>query len=514
MEWIRRNIMCSSGGEFIELGNLRCEPTVQQMKEMLWKKDSDGNFIDFGDFEINAQQKVELDSKYGACNPDMGGKNNEKSIKLRKKGNTLVCPLKALDCYNHSLRLAENESKHVALAYSNRAACFYEMGFYDEASEDISRVREAQLPEHLQTKLKLLSSDVKVGQSKHAPFEPKPHKNRMNLSYVQNKNYPCLADVVKIKESEKYGRYLRSKYKLKANDMILIEKDYLRTVDDLNGGIRTCTTCFAEDKNFIACPQCTDAMFCDENCRRESPIHSWECNTFITTIEFDLKLPIHSVLMAFDLFTCNDKIDTKALINHVKQMLKTMDKLPESTHDSTSKYEFFFKMSKCTVSEKLISYKLKSHEAVYVIEKLLLKIPKIAEAFQNRRDRVFLMHLILHHCLIIKTNGFGSAHSSKLGLVQSLFNHSCQFNTAHISIQNESFYWIKKKVKRNDQLYISYVNVNLPTELRKRRLETWGFVCSCNLCAPNSQNKCLKKINAILYRFDDDDDNDDYNNVE
>ncbi|XP_031618701.1 putative protein lysine methyltransferase SET5 [Contarinia nasturtii] len=507
-EWFRRtrvNLLWpeyEGREEIIELVETKRDPKVSDLKERLWKKDKDGKFIDIGDYPLSEEKLQEFANVLEALDEDCHGKDVEKAKETRRMGNRIDCPTTALKYYNESLRNAEYGSTDMALAYANRAACFYKMELNKLAFMEINRAKEAKFPTHLRAKLAILLADVifRLNEESFLEIQLEHKKKPTELSFLANEDHPPLADVVTIKNDRTFGRHMLSKFPLRPNDVILVEEDYLRTVDHLESSFRACATCFEMDKNFIPCEKCREVVFCNEYCRERNHVHAWECNTFITTLEFEMKLPLHSMLKAFDTFTRNDKLDLNSLRNHVKLWLKTIDDLPSTTHDSRSKYEFFFKLSRATLCEELLSHKQKPHEMVYLIENMLLKIPKIAEAFQYRDDYYFLRHLIIHHCIVIKTNCFGDEHSTSLGLIQSLFNHSCDPNVFNRHEGAKHIYYLKKRVRRNAQLYISYVYLFHPTERRQEVLhEHWGFICACKRCVRRSGSKeVYQDANSIL----------------
>ncbi|XP_031623717.1 uncharacterized protein LOC116341023 isoform X3 [Contarinia nasturtii] len=488
------------------------EKQLESLNKNLWQKETTKRgkelYIDIFDAALGANRSNRPDREVEMLSKESEGKDNETSREMRKKGNQIVCPSVALDMYNKSLRYAEVGSLHATLAYANRAACYYTMQYYGQALENIKLAkRDKKFPKHLLQKLNGMQHWAE------SYYIERKAAEKSQLSYVANEQHPCMSAVLSIKTSPIFGRYLRAKYKLKKLDVILIERDYIAAMNTEK--VRSCATCYEEDKDFIPCDGCAGAMFCNEHCKNVNSVHKWECNTFVTKLEFRLRLFIQSILMAIDAFTVDGMANVGGLMKCVEDMLdekrnKTTT-FPSSTLDPKSRYQFFFKL---TSSMKLFEYtesymKLKSIQIVYTIYSLLMKIPKIEAIFAGEKKRRFLQHLIAHHIFVINNNSFGDDDSQSLGLLQSLFNHSCKPNIFHRKIAKEHYFFAGKKVKRKEQLFISYIEVK-DIECRYRRREvierSWGFICNCILCEPKRlsiSDKLNDAIKTILYnRFD------------
>ncbi|XP_031623827.1 SET domain and MYND-type zinc finger protein 6-like isoform X2 [Contarinia nasturtii] len=475
------------------------------LRQHVWKKEGK-QYVDLFDLELSDDRRAQLNFHVESYYANQFDKHNDDSVQQRRLGNDIVMPDSALDYYNESLRFAEENSRHVGMAYANRASCFYRLNMFKTALRDIEFAKTTQFPENLLPKLEQLERDI-IEASPMEYGEQKP-ETLPTLSYIPNEKIPCLADVVKIKYDSKFGRHVISKYKLPANKVIMIEQDYLKTFDAAKP--RSCTTCFAEERNFIACKGCADAMFCDDDCVKKSQIHKWECNTFITNIDHELKIVIHSILLAIDTFTVEKETNVNELMKFVADMwnekLKKPKKMPKSTHDAVTKYEFFFKLESNAPIQFKFGKNFNALELVYIIFSLLTMLPKIQAAFDSVDKKRFLMHLISYHCLVININYFSTLNNLSLGIIQSLFNHSCDPNLSHLYIANQRFFITQKKTYRHRQFFISYINANLTTAQRQKMImKSWGFECKCKLCkisiGQELANRCRNVMNVLTHDF-------------
>ncbi|XP_031622983.1 SET and MYND domain-containing protein DDB_G0273589-like [Contarinia nasturtii] len=512
MERIRNFLWPRSAAEYIDL----VEQPVEDPTAIIWKTDEVGEYVDICGSLIEVN---EFNEEFQELIEKPVEKNNKLSTMKRRFGNLVLCPYAALDFHNESLRYAEIGSIHVALAYANRASCFFELELYDQMAVNIVlATSDETFPKYLLPKimeLKKTADSIKknVGQEEtyeeaFAAWVKRAIGREPQLSYLASKKHPCLADVVEIKESAQYGRYIVSKYELPADQIILIEEYYLNAADVKK--LRSCATCSKEDNNFIACEHCTGAMFCDKTCQNRNELHKWECNTFITSIYNRARTIIYSILLAIEAYTENGRINVNELMEYVKEMLDKRkngtDKLPESTLDSKSKYQFFLKLAICDLQSEL---KETFTSLIYVTFSLLMSVPKIEAAFKSEKERNFLMHLIGHHILVISTNAFGDEDKLSLGLIESLFNHSCKPNIDRKQFLNKQYYFIANKVGKGVQLFISYLNTEaLKTSSTNRRqilFRGFGFICNCIICAPKVPtifDKCNRKVfNILVNRF-------------
>ncbi|XP_031623718.1 uncharacterized protein LOC116341024 [Contarinia nasturtii] len=499
-----RNLMWTRKKKTVETE----EFPVKDPSKYLWEKDKDSDqYIDLFSIALEDEVKNEVEEEFEELTQNPDRKENAKSKNYRDIGHTIVDPFVALNTYNKSLRYAEIGSRHVSLAYANRASCFYELTEYKKAFVSINMAKEdVHFPTFLLAKLAELEENIKARfREKHEKEIEEvgdPTEVRRELAYAANKKHPCLSDVVKIKESKQYGRYIVSKYKLPADQIILIEEAYLHAFD--TESLRSCGTCLTEDVNFIACEGCTETMFCNKECQARNELHKWECNTFLTSVIHQIRIAIYSILLAIDAFTTNGETDVNELIQGVEKLYKEKEKkqYPESTLDSKSKYQFFFKLAISGLDPERAELVIR---IIYMIFLMVLKIPKNQSLFVDEKSRRFLQHLITHHICVINTNSFGEENSTTLGLVESLFNHSCAPSINRELISNEQYYYTGKKVQEGVQLFITYLNLEAYKDksVRQKKLrENWCFDCNCIVCAPKEPSladKCNSALMTILY---------------
>lgn len=379
------------------------------MDKYLLKKEKDQNgskyFDIFATFDQNLEQPV--------ANPR--NKDNAQSTASRKQGNELFRVNNysdALELYNISLCFAELGSENVALAYSNRSACFFHMNKYERSLIDIELAKNANLPSNLILKL----DERKKQCLKELAEMNQPSKYAPKLSYEADEKFPCLANVVEIKYNTEFGRHLVATADIPVGKIVSLEEIFIKTRE--RDTTCACYTCFREKVNFIVCQQCPDVLFCNADCMNRNQRHKLECGFFTARVKADLRLIHQSILLAMETFG-----DAESLMKFVENILREdQGKLPASLHDSQSKYHLFFKLY---TSNRLTFEMLRLSFAIYTDAR---RVPTIRSFFNGDDKKRFFMHLIAHHLLIIKTNAMVSPCTSSITNVVCLLNHSCAPN--------------------------------------------------------------------------------------
>ena len=131
----------------------------------------------------------------------------------------------ALHYYNLALMFAETDTQAVGFAFANRSAVLVELGYFEEALQDIESAVKNKYPEAQAEKLEKRKSrcqeSVQKKQSEYSALDPKLRKEiesemlemkkaRTKLLTLERPNplIPAAADFVEIKFDKELGRYL------------------------------------------------------------------------------------------------------------------------------------------------------------------------------------------------------------------------------------------------------------------------------------------------------------------
>lgn len=466
--------------------------------EYLWKRESDqidSLYVDL--IALKRQNDIVRQSENDREEPTIHKslKDSQWSTELRLKGNVKFRSglwTEAMSLYNQSLCCAEIDSENVALAYAHRSECFFNLKHYAEAIIDIELAEKAHVPKRLLPKL----ADIKLKSQNLLKSMEKSRIEPITLSYAPDENHSCMANVLKINCNQQFGRHIIATDDIPVGKTVLIEQDFLsQRCDDEP----VCYTCFREKTNFIACAQCCDVVFCNIDCMNQNPTHKWECGTHFAQLHHRMKLHIRAILLAIETFSTVD-----ALMRFVENVLhESSDPVPASLHSAKSKYHFFFKLSTSA------PFAEKHFEKVVEIYENVMALRKVRVLFSGEPKRRFLMHLVMHHFCIIKTNSIMSKNpwsSISVLNVVSMLNHSCSPNIFHPRKGNHQYCVTIRPVKKGQQLFISYVPLNneLSTEERQQKFKSsWSFRCYCEKCDPvNESHSFNQTIDSDLITAD------------
>jgi hypothetical protein len=95
--------------------------------------------------------------------------------------------------------------------------------------------------------------------------------------------------------------------------------------------------------------------------------------------------------------------------------------------------------------------------------------------------------------LIFRSNAYKTGQ--KIGLFPKIarINHSCRPNTSYYwnAKLNKRIVYATRKIKKGEELFDSYISLLLTHEERQKRLDPYGFTCSCEACAV--ENRALRE---------------------
>lgn len=489
--------------------------------ENLWKKEVNAPVALYIDLFESVQAEDKLaENEWENASSYQSFKDNQHSTELRMKGNMklrLGLYTQALEFYTKSLSFAEIGSVNVGLAFACRSACFFEMQMYEKTLIDIEYAENSKLMDRLMSQLEerkrlcleFLSMIDQCGISKSKFLSEYPSKypdlSAKNLEnqlkrnghsdFSVDLNFPCMSDVVEIKQNQQFGRQLIAKCDIPCGQTVVIEKDFVSVKSD--SGL-SCATCFQENVNFIACSKCPNVIYCSQNCLNQNLTHKWECGTFFSQLHHKFRFQMQSILMALEIFPNVDK-----LMDFIQVVLhEDCVKIPASLHNLKSKYHFFLKLEQSSV------ICTKYLPKIYKIYEYLMLLPKVRALFDSQEKNRFLMHLVVHHFLVLKNNSIASGKPWSVVSVfnvLSMMNHSCAPNVYHPRIGTGQHCVTIRPVKQGEQLFISYLvfGNELGKEQRQEKLRnSWGFTCKCELCEPNNLKCAMNSQDCSFISLD------------
>lgn len=481
---------------------------MQKRPELLWKKESTKSnalyidiFAGVRNMEVcsvineeNSKQK----SRY------LPKKDNKLSLLYRNQGNqlyTLKNYKKAIELYNKSLCYAEVDSEHVGFAFGNRSLCFLELKKYEQCLADIQLAKDANYPQTMMYKL----DARKTACLEKIKTDRKPQPNQPKLSFDGDSQLPSMANILKIKQDDQFGRHIVTESDIEMAQTVIIERPLSDVL--IGSEYSRCMNCLKENKNLIACKKCVNALFCDENCEN-NPYHRYECDFFqLFAWETDgffrnmLQFVVRLVLVGVSLTPSMNIDEMMQLVANCVDA-NGVNEIAIANETVRSKYETLLKLS-CFISSENELYDASVQMACLAYD-LLLECKEIKQIFSTLPYQRFLMHLTFYFGGIFKTNRMTLAEINKFtfmsetvehfGLaiynIRSYLNHSCVPNVICLSYDNVLVCKAIKPIKKGEQLFIDYLDSEIDTTKTIRRgqlRDVYGFECNCRLCLLNTE---------------------------
>lgn len=444
--------------------------------EFLWQKESTNEDALYCDFLVHAEYlapKSNTSRLMSDSDVIYEWKNNTISKSTRKAGNAEFKNneyTSAINYYNKALCLAETGTESLALAYGNRSTCYYALNRYDECLADIAiTLNEPGCTENLRETLENRRAECLEYLSERIP--------KVELKYRAQRNFPEMADCVKIKTNTKFGRHMVATDDIPTGELISFEDNFVSFTRPNHliakyDGIMRCIACNKMATNAIPCDKCTVVMFCGKKCKDENIIHNMDCGTIYYTYDnSDSKYIIQSVLAAMILFKNFDAF--KEFVEHAVNA----DKLEPliSVNDGISKYRMFLKLWMPPQMENFTSLTLNFFNTIMSIE-------LIQNRFNTEAKRRFLMHLVGHHAVILRHNSM----NGQLSLFATLLRHSCTPNVQVVWIDNRTACIAIKPIRKGEQICCAYTTGKQQShDLRKYMdviKDKSGFRCTCVKC--------------------------------
>lgn len=456
----------------------------------LWQKESKNTDALYIDLLPSDRNSIAVYSMFSTMLKNGSKKNDSMSAELRAAGNRKYQArnvLEAMDLYNQSLRYATAGSENISLAYANRSACFLHMEKYDNCLVDIELAKKVNYPQRLMPKLIARETECLKFMQTHTPAEvtAKP-----TLSFEPDKTFPCMANVLQIQSNDKFGKHIVAKADISVDQIVSLEEGYV--FDAQRIAQTTCKTCNDFTTSFIPCPNCSDVMFCDTQCLDSNDSHETTCGASYQRME-GAKLFVEPVLKAVSAFA-----NIEDMMEFVENCLATRDfSTLEGLSDAQLKYGLFLKL----LGNRMPTDPSNIWKAYFA----LLDIPAIMSHFDTLKKQRFLMHLILQHILIIETNGMSFGENAEkaifiLGIVSSLFNHSCYHNASSEICANKIICYTVRPIKKGEQVFIRYKTDTTDLTTKERQMflrDNFRFDCKCSMCVP-----CYKEEDRVRMRLD------------
>ncbi|CAL4063066.1 unnamed protein product, partial [Meganyctiphanes norvegica] len=329
-----------------------------------------------------------------------------------------------------------------------------------------------------------------------------------SLDDEPNPTIPAFSCTLKLQYSSDQGKYVVATRDIKPGEVIAVETPYTSCIDpeEPNSPLSFCTFCLARCAAPIPCWECTNVVFCNEECRSKGwdTFHMKECPVYSQLNET-------AFIKAYRIIAGQSVEELKDFVSklHNEEQRSPLEQMfnEDQIYDSHSyRSVYFLEDNIQTVTTEVL---IRSAFKALMLTQLLIKSNRyfIANAGDkyvlNEEDVIFIGSLFIRHILGTKYNSFKilethaidnkSNLSKKLVgvgsgtyVAESLFNHSCIPSAMILFYKNVGVCRSSQFIPSGSQVYVSYAKKYYQEpdrSIRRKKLyDDWCFNCSCDAC--------------------------------
>jgi hypothetical protein len=285
------------------------------------------------------------------------------------------------------------------------------------------------------------------------------------------------------------GRHLRATEDIPIGTDVIVEKAYACASheENLSSCCAQCQKSVSQDQQ-ILCNHC-NFIFCSK-CEKQMDRHTrYEC----TCIE---KLRLSSLQVGIDLGLA--LLIFRACISGVLQDQTTDDQtniiLQQLGNNNGSSFDLV-----CSLQTHIDDI---DPEYAHVFRQISPHILHLVNELFPRQTLISETTIVELFCIVlvnahgICAHGFSSDSGTGIFPVVSLLSHNCAPNCCFVTIENTIHVRSVEEIKSGDEITIAYVDLMLPTHLRRRDLlKTKFFKCMCARC--DSPSECGRYLRAF-----------------
>lgn len=352
-------------------------------------------------------------------------------------------------------------------------------------------------------------------------YEPIGHEY-FKLSHPPNPKVPFIANCLELKSSNMFGRYVVTNKKLKPGEIIAIEEPFSKCLlKDEN--YKYCCNCLGDNcLNLFPCPDCTQAMFCSEQCFREgcAKFHRYECTIMDALRKICTKIMRISVQTFFESLSIFNH-DVLSLMN---ALIETFD-TPTTVFDHDLSVEDMKKSRLLSTIDALENNQINRSPSdifqragiVAIVTHLFLNHTILKDVLAKKRFRDFFRKFICKQTQIAAINYHGifdgvmtktqSSLSPQFASGSfpfcSLINHSCAPNIVRVSINCKNHIMVNRPIDVGEQLFDNYGYHHCLEDFPSRQdslQNQYMFKCSCYACI--NDYPLFQKLPRLDVNFD------------
>ncbi|CAL4062840.1 unnamed protein product, partial [Meganyctiphanes norvegica] len=334
-----------------------------------------------------------------------------------------------------------------------------------------------------------------------------------NLDDEPNPTIPAFSRALKLQYSPDQGRYVVATRDITPGEVIAVETAYTSRIDphEFSSPLSFCTFCLARCAAPIPCAECTNVVFCNEECRSKGwdKFHMKECPVYPNLLEFGRGM--------IDTYRSIARYTIDEFKVFVSQFQKEEHKSPleqllneDQICDSDSYRGFYFLESNINAvsSRRLFDTSVLAFKLIHLLihSNRFFVTNAGARYVPDEEDIVFIGSLFIRHILIgtnncwnidevlVISNQLDSVNDPvKVGegtyIALGTFNHSCNPSAMMFSYGNVLVCRATHFIPVESQVFVSYTAPYFSEPDRAKRREKlsdgFAFLCKCDACVYN-----------------------------
>lgn len=440
----------------------------------------------------------------------VSAKNKKISEELRSKGHKFFSDgffINAIDTYNEALCFAERDG--LGDIYADRAECLFRMNLPEECLKSIEMAQSGPCSESYAQSLATMTVQCQERLKELAKPEP---RMRLRITLPGNEKIPFMADCLKLRTSEQFGRYTITDRDLKVGDVVMAEKP-AQIVLSPEMRYRRCSYCTSGEKRhaLFPCATCTNALYCSEECQKTAwnDSHRFECKLSENFIEKSAKHgTAHEVQGAIEHYAMGMRclfVGT-SVYGGVREFKGYLDQYLDSDlnpfdldYTNRDRKKETLVLTKYHFQDDFLeeSRVQQVMKRMAEIVNLLIKTNTFEEEITD--DLVdFLLMTLYRYTVMAIINCYGKIVSMPqqndpqlihvhFQLTMAMVNHSCAANVRRLQQPGEQVLVVVRPIKAGEQLFDTYVyGVTYATTSTQERQDyfwdNYAFRCSCDAC--------------------------------
>lgn len=270
-----------------------------------------------------------------------------------------------------------------------------------------------------------------------------------------NPRIPCLAKGIYARQHPKQGPIMVAKRQFKAGDVILREKPMIACVNWDNVFAR-CNYCISTNlSHFIPCPNCSTAMFCDEECMRKGQkLHRFECGICAVTSKLnDFWLGPRLFFHGLSLF--ND--DVSKMMKFCKKVRgsDSFFNLDYSNYNPVEELRTFLTTKSRRTEAPLYDNILQFNAGIFY--EMYMKNPLVQSLITTEEQKDFMQQCFVDYQVQKRNLAFRQTSNGHLYPIASCFGHSCDPNTVLLEEYGDELRMVVlRPIRKGEQITFSY----------------------------------------------------------